>query len=364
MVGKNIESENNSDRTRILFHERRQYERLIVRRLLFLVFCVISLFFLIGVSLSIGSAQISITEAYLVIFNKLSGGAFEVNEIAERVVMHLRMPRTLMAALSGAVLAISGSTVITSLRNSLATPYTLGVSSAAGFGAAIAIILGRGIIEGGLLIISNAFVLSLIPALVILLLSKKSWASPETIILTGVAMNYIFSAANTLLQFFAESEAVRATVFWLVGDLARSDWWQIPYVLGILVFLFLVNMRSAWDLNVMRVGDVAAKALGVEANKVRRTVLLTACLATATVVSFTGAIGFIGLLSSHICRIIIGRDERYLIPASGLFGANLLLAADIVARRIIAPIMLPVGAVTAVLGGPMLLYLLLRRREP
>ncbi|MEM3386791.1 MAG: iron ABC transporter permease [Nitrososphaerales archaeon] len=362
-MGKNVDIEGKSNRVYVSFYERSQYERLIAKRLLFLAFCAISLFFLIGLSLSLGSAQISLTEAYLVIFNKLGAGAFEVNEIAERVVIYLRMPRTVMAALSGAVLAISGSTVITVLRNSLATPYTLGVSSAAGFGAAIAIILGRGIIEGGLLIISNAFVLSLIPALVILLFSKKSWVSSETIILTGVAMNYIFSAANTLLQFFAESEAVRATVFWLVGDLARADWWQIPYVLGILVFLFLVNMRLAWDLNVMRIGDVAAKALGVEANKVRRIVLLTACLTTATVVSFTGAIGFIGLLSSHICRIMIGRDERYLIPASGLFGANLLLAADIVARRIMAPIMLPVGAVTAILGGPMLLFLLLRRRE-
>lgn len=340
--------------------EKSQYRRLLARRIFFSIVCII--FILMGISLSLGSAQISFTEAYTAVFSRLFPGSFEVSALADTVVWNLRLPRTFMAVLSGAILAIAGCTTMATLRNPLATPYTLGVSAGAGLGAAIAIILGQGLLIGNLLIVGNAFILSLVPALVILLLSRRPGTTSETMILSGVAMTYIFSACNTLLQFFAESEAVRTTVFWLVGDLSRAAWWQLPYMLGILVLSLIVNMRLAWDLNIMKMGDDQAKALGVEVDRVRRIVLAMSCLSAATVVSFTGAIGFVCLLSPHICLTVIGGDERYLIPISGLFGANLLLAADIIARRVAAPVMLPVGAITALLGGPLLIYLLTKKR--
>lgn len=341
--------------------EKAGYRRLIIRRIVFSIICIAVVFILAGVSLSLGSAQISFIEAYEAIFGRLFPGYFQVRALADAVVWHLRMPRTLMAMLCGAILSMAGCTTMAVLRNPLATPYTLGVSASAGLGAAIAIILGKGFFLESLLIVGNAFTFSLIPVTVIIIFSKKANANPESMILMGVAITYIFSSCNTLLQFFAEAEAVRATVFWLVGDLARSSWWQLPYVTSILMLSLLVNLRLASDLNIMKMGDDQAKALGVEVEKVRRLSLLTACLSTATVVSFTGAIGFIGLLSPHICRLIIGGDERYLIPISGLFGAALLLTSDIIARKIIAPVMLPVGAVTALMGGPLLIYLLIRK---
>ncbi|MGF3523103.1 MAG: FecCD family ABC transporter permease [Candidatus Bathyarchaeia archaeon] len=343
--------------------EKRKYRKLLLRRSLFLIFCVILLLAVAGVSLTLGSAEMSFFDAYAAIFARFSPDLFHVTPLADTVIWTLRLPRMLLAVLAGASFAMSGSTTQAILRNPLATPYTLGVSAGAGLGAAIGIIVGRGIIDGPLLIVGNAFIFSIIPVFVILLMIKRRGASPETIILSGIAIMYIFSACTTLLQYFAESNAVSATVFWTIGDLSRAAWWQLPYILSAFIFCFIINLRLAWDLNIMKMGDDSAKSLGVEVDRVRIIVLLTACLSTAVVVSFTGAIGFICLVAPHICRAVIGGDERLLIVSSSLFGAILLLFADIVARRLIAPIVLPVGAITAFLGGPLLLYLLIRRKR-
>jgi len=342
--------------------EKRKYKKILFKRILFLAACAILLVVIAGFYLAIGSANMTFFDAYAAVFGRLFPGSITFSPLADTVVWTLRLPRLLLGILAGATLAMSGSTTQEILRNPIATPYTLGVSAGAGLGAAVGIILGKGIVGGQLLIVGNAFLFSLIPVVFILLLVKRSGAAPETIILAGVAIMYIFSACTTILQYFADANAVSATVFWLVGDLSRAAWWQLPYILVVLVICFAINLRLSWDLNVMKMGDDSAKSLGVEVNRVRKIILITACLSTATVVSFTGAIGFICLVAPHVCRAFIGGDERYLIVSSCLFGAILLLFADIVARRLIAPIVLPVGAITAFLGGPLLLYLLLRRR--
>ena len=363
MVGEgNMRFSNQS--ASIVEDERAKIRALFLRRLLFIILCAVILPFVMGLCLSMGSAKITFNEVYAAIFSRVFPGFFEVRSLVDKVVWQLRMPRILMAALAGATLAMAGCTTQALLRNPLATPYTLGISAGAGFGAAIGFILSRGLVFGGALqIVGNAFIFSLIPAAVVLLVAKKYGAMPETMILSGIAMAYIFSACNTLLQFFAEAEALRATVFWLIGDLSRAAWWQLPYTLAVLLLFALINMRMASAINIVKMGDEDAKGLGVDAEKVRKLGIITACLATATVVSFTGAIGFICLLAPHISRIVIGEDLRYLIPASGLVGSNLLLVADLIARRAIAPAQLPVGAITALLGGPLLLYLLIRQRR-
>jgi iron complex transport system permease protein len=342
--------------------EKRKYRKLTARRVLFLGFCVVLLFIVAGVALALGSANMSFLDAYAAVFARVFPDWFHTTSLADTVVWTLRLPRILLAIFAGAALAMGGVTTQDTLRNPIATPYTLGVSAGAGLGAAIGIILGVGFLDDKFVVIGNAFVFSLIPIVVILLLVKRKGASPETMILAGVAMVYIFNACTTILQYFAESNAVSATVFWLVGDLSRADWWQLPYVLAILVACTIINVKLAWDINIMKMGDDTAKSLGVEVDRTRKIVLLTACLSTATIVSFTGAIGFICLVAPHICRAVVGGDERMLIVSSGLFGAILLLVADIVARRLIAPIILPVGAITAFLGGPLLLYLLIKRK--
>ena len=363
MVDKNrVITASNAPATGVA-EEKQKYRKLLLRRSLFLIFCAFLLFTIAGVSLTLGSADLSFLDAYAAIFGRFFPDLFRVTPLADTVVWTLRLPRMLLAVLAGAAFAMSGSTTQAILRNPLATPYTLGVSAGAGLGAAIGIIAGRGVVDGPLLIVSNAFVFSIVPVLVILLMIKRRGASPETIILSGIAIMYIFSACTTLLQYFAESNAVSATVFWAIGDLSRAAWWQLPYILSAFILCFLINLRLSWDLNIMKMGDDSAKSLGVEVDRVRIVVLLTACLSTAVVVSFTGAIGFICLVAPHICRAVIGGDERLLIISSSMFGAILLLFADIVARRLVAPIVLPVGAITAFLGGPLLLYLLIRRKR-
>jgi iron complex transport system permease protein len=343
--------------------EKAKYRRLMAKRGIFLAICVVLLIIVVGVSLAMGSAGISLTEAYAAIFAKYFPDWFTVSSLADNVVWNLRLPRILLGLLAGAALAMSGSTTQAILRNPLATPYTLGVSAAAGFGAGIGIILGKGFLSGPAMTIVNAFIFSLIPVSVILLFVKRRGASPTMMILSGIAVSYFFSACTTIIQYFAEANAVAATVFWAVGDLSRAAWWQLPYIIAALLVCLVVNLRLSRDLNIMKMGDDTAKSLGVEVNRVRIITMVTACLLTATVVSFTGAIGFICLLAPHICRAIIGGDERYLVVASTLFGAILLLCADLLARQLIPPLVIPVGAITAFIGAPLLLYLLIRRKN-
>jgi iron complex transport system permease protein len=208
--------------------EKRKYRRLVARRGLFLAFCLALLFVVAGIALALGSADMTFFDAYAAVFARAFPNTFHVSSLADTVVWTLRLPRILLGILAGACLAMGGAITQTTLRNPIATPYTMGVSAGAGLGAAIGIILGGGLIGGEFVIIGNAFIFSLFPVLVILLLVKRNGASPETMILAGVAMVYIFSACTTILQYFADANAVSATVFWLVGDLSRAAWWQLP----------------------------------------------------------------------------------------------------------------------------------------
>jgi iron complex transport system permease protein len=363
MVDKEPVTAPQKQATSTVEEEKKKYRRLMAKRGLFLTTCIVLLIIVAGFALTQGSANMTFLDAYAAIFAKIFPDWIHVSDLADIVVWNLRLPRILLAIFAGAALAIGGVTTQAVLRNPIATPYTLGVSAGAGLGAAIAIILGAGFLEGNLLIVGNAFVFSLIPVAVILLLVKRREASPESMILAGIAMVYIFNAVTTILQYFAEANAVATTVFWVIGDLSRADWWQLPYVLGVLVLCFAINMKLALDINLMKMGDDAAKSLGSEVDRTRKITLITACLLTATVVSFTGAIGFICLVAPHICRRVVGGDIRYMILSSALFGSILLLVADLVARRVIAPIVLPVGAITAFLGGPLLLYLLIKKKQ-
>ena len=332
------------------------------RRIVFLASGVCIMLVLMLFSLTLGSARISVSEAFSAVLHPMWPRSLELDRRTVTIVWVLRMPRIAVAALAGATLGMGGCVTQALLKNPLATPYTLGVSAGAGFGAALGIILGVGFFDGTLTIVVNAFLFSLIPAAVILLISRRVQFTRDTTILLGVAMSYVFSAANTLLQFFAEDDALRTAVFWLVGDLTRASMAQVPYLAAVCVTFFLVNIYLAGDLTIMKMGDDDAKGMGVDVDRVRFVAIIAACFATAGVISFTGTVGFVGLLAPHISRLFIGNDEHYLIPAAGLLGACLLLAADIVAKTVIAPVLLPVGAITALLGGPVLIHMLLRRR--
>ena len=283
--------------------------------------------------------------------------------LADVCVWNLRLPRIFLGIVAGIGLGLAGAVMQAILRNPLASPYTLGISSGAGFGASLAILAGAGIVGGKYLIIGNAFVFALLVAFIILGLSSRKGATPETMILAGIAMMYLFGAMTTILQYFGEAEAVKEAVFWMVGDLNRASWSVVTIVSVVIALCTPYLMAKSWDLNVMGAGDETAKSLGVNVKRTRVTTMVVSTVMVATIVCFTGTIGFIGLVAPHMTRLAIGGDNKYVLPVSGLLGAVILISADLVARRIIAPVILPVGAVTAFMGAPLFLYLIMRRRR-
>ncbi len=357
----------------------KQYRQFIGRKMVFILFSLILTFVIAGIAATLGSYPVTVTEVYSILWHGIpqiitnfdlhfitSHGidAFfrELFTMKEYIVWELRLPRILLGLLAGIGLAIAGTTMQAILRNPLASPFTLGISAGAGFGATLAIIPGIVVAGGEYFIIANAFVFSLIPTFVIIGLTRYRRATPETMILAGIAMFYIFEGMTTLLRYFAMPKEEAEVFHWLVGTLGKASWDGILPISIIVGVCFPPLVWKSWDLNVMGAGDEVAKSLGVNVERIRVYILLIASLLTAGIICFTGIIGFIGLVAPHICRMIIGGDNRFLIPASGLFGAALLLGADTLARTMVSMV-LPVGAVTYFLGGPMFLYLILRRRR-
>jgi len=272
---------------------------------------------------------------------------------------------------AGAGLAIAGAVMQAILRNPLGSPSTLGISHAAGFGAAFSVmILGTGVMSSstlGAVTISNiyltttmAFLFSLIAAGIIVAVSRLRGASPETMVLTGIALASLFTAGTMLLQFFANDVQLAAMVFWTFGDVARANWPELGVMTLVTGGAALYLIANSWNYNAIDAGDETAKGLGVRVDRVRLVGMLVSSLITAVIVSFLGVIGFVGLVCPHMVRRIIGGDHRFLLPATLLTGSIVLLASDTIARLILAPHLLPVSVLTAFMGAPVFIYLILR----
>ncbi len=263
------------------------------------------------------------------------------------------------AIVCGFALAISGAAMQSMLKNPLADPYTMGISSGAGFGAALALLLGIELFSGGGVVV-NAFIFAVLPAAVIMFLSKFRQATPTMMILCGTSLMYLFNAITQLFMLVADPESMSAVYTWMVGSVNGVTYSNV-LIMAVVTILGSVYVQAmAGQLNVMGLGDDSAKTMGVNVERRRLIVMLVVTLVAASVVSFTGIIGFVGLVAPHIVRSLLGSDNRYLVPAAGVFGSVLLMASDVVARTIVAPQMLPVGVVTACLGGPLFMYLILR----
>ena len=301
------------------------------------------------------------------IINALVG---EGSKYSNLIIWGNRMPRIAASIIAGLSLAAAGTVMQCVLRNPLASPFTIGISHGAAFGAAFAIIvLGAGEIKraGEGIVIINPYVIpifaflgALIGVAVILLLARLRGLSPEAMILAGVAMASLFSAATMLIQYFAEDIKVAAVVYWTFGDVGRAGWREIWLMIIVISPSMLYFIYRRWDYNALISGDETAISLGVNPEKVRLESMLLASLVTATCVSFLGIIGFIGLISPHIVRLISGGDHRFLIPLASMLGALLLLSADTVGRTVMSPIVLPVGIITSFMGAPVFIYLLVR----
>ncbi|HBR98516.1 MAG TPA: iron ABC transporter permease [Gammaproteobacteria bacterium] len=343
---------------------KRQYRQYKKRNTRPVVWLLLGIPVLVAVSIASGSADLSLMDVLRALFSR--GDAFSDTPGARAkavIVWELRLPRVIMGVISGFALGVAGAVMQRILRNPLADPYMLGIASAAGFGASLAIILGVGVMGGSYLIIGNAFFFSALASGLVLVFSGGHRASPEKMVLVGLSLLFFFQAMTTLLQYFGEAEAVKAAVFWTVGDLGKSDWSDIAMLLPIVILGWCVLQWKAADLNVLNSGDSCAKSLGVHVDRIRVLTMLVCTLMVAAVVSFTGTIGFVGLVAPHVVRMALGTDSRLVIPAAGLVGAVLLVLADTLARTLLSPVILPVGAVTAFLGVPLFLYLIVRKRS-
>lgn len=276
------------------------------------------------------------------------------------VVRNNRLPRICTAILAGGGLGLAGCILQAVLRNPLASASTLGVSQGATFGAAFAIVVLGMSSTNGIGVPLFAFLGSIAVALVILGLSRFCQISPEGIVLAGVAISSMFTGATTLIQYFADEVELATLVFWTFGDLGSTGWEDLGGMGIIVAVLCVYCILHRWDYNALLSGEETAISLGINVKRLTLVNMLLCCLCSSVVVSNVGLISFIGLVAPHIVRIVVGNNHVYLIPGSILAGATLLLLGDLFARTVISPVILPIGAITSFLGGPLFLYLLFK----
>ena len=334
--------------------ENPEYRTLRVKSLIFIFVLAALLIAAVLLSLRAGSYNTPVKELIKGIL-----GIAEDNKV-NIVVRKNRMPRICTAIISGAGLGLTGCILQAILRNPLASGSTLGVSQGATFGAAMAIVV-LGLDEGfryGVPLC--AFIGSITVAVIILGLSRFRRITPEGIVLAGVAISAMFTGATTLIQYFADDVELAAIVFWTFGDLGSTSWQEIR-LMGIIVLgLLIYCLIHRWDYNALLGGEELAASLGLNIKKVILLNMILCCLTNSVIVSNVGLINFIGLIAPHIVRTVVGNNHVYLITGSVLAGSTILLLSDLFARVAVMPVVLPIGAITSFLGGPIFLYLLFK----
>jgi iron complex transport system permease protein len=282
---------------------------------------------------------------------------------AQVIVWQLRLPVALMALLVGAALSLAGAEMQTILDNPLASPFTLGVSSAAAFGAALAIILGLGIpgVPPAVTVTANALLFAFGSVLLLQVLARHATRGPDELVLLGIALVFTFEAAVSLLQFVASADALQQLVFWTMGSLARADVTAIGSLALVIAICAPFSLRAAWQMTALRFGEERARSLGIDVGRLRFFSLLRVSLLAATAVAFVGTVGFVGLVGPHIARMLIGEDQRFFLPASALTGALLMSLASIASKSVMPGVLVPISIVTAFVGLPLFFWLILRR---
>ncbi|MDH6195933.1 iron complex transport system permease protein [Mycobacterium frederiksbergense] len=316
----------------------------------------------IAAAVVIGPADLDLGDVYAVIAQHLWNGGGQVTPIQDGIVWELRLPRTLLAAICGAGLAISGAILQSLMRNPLADPFMLGISSGASTGAVLVVVSGVG---GALSLSAGAFAGALIAFGLVLVLSAAAGGGPDRVVLAGVAGTQLFSAITSFVVFSsADAQQTRGVLFWLLGSLGGANWDLVALCGAIGAVGLIVCWMQSDALDAFAFGQDAAASLGVEVRRVRVLLLGTTALLTAVLVSAAGAIGFVGLVLPHAARMIVGPAHRRLLLVTALAGAIFLVWVDTVARTVFAPQELPVGVVTALVGVPVFVLILARRRRP
>ena len=278
-----------------------------------------------------------------------------------KIILLLRLPRIALAILAGIGLAVSGALMQSVTRNPLVSPFTLGLSSAAAFGASLCIVFGTGSFLGSEVgIITCAFICSVLCVLIVYSVAKKIAISPTVIVLVGISLNYLFSAMTATVEFFAKQHKLEAVVQWTFGSFNRATWDSVSVCSLVIAICFIFIMRYCLRLDAIALNDdETVKSLGINPESIRVISGLVSVLMTATIISFTGVIGFVGLIAPHMSRLIIGNQHKFFLPFSGLVGALLLLVADTLGRVILQPVSIPVGIIVSFLGVPLFVHLIL-----
>ncbi|MFD3530235.1 FecCD family ABC transporter permease [Streptomyces sp. NPDC058664] len=316
----------------------------------------------VAVAITIGPADIGVGDVWAVVAAHLGGEVPEVSPIRDGIVWELRLPRTLLAAVCGAGLAVCGAVMQSLLRNPLADPFVLGVSSGASTGAVAVVVLGVG---GGVLSVTGgAFLGAVLSFALVLLLSHTLGGSTDRVVLAGVAAMQLFSALTSfVVMTAADAETTRGVLFWLLGSLGGAGWSDVGVCGAVLAAALLVCGGHARTLDAFAFGEDAAAALGVAVTRTRLVLLCVTALLTAALVSAAGAIGFVGLVLPHAARALAGPGHARLLPVTALAGAVFLVWADTLARTVLDPQEVPVGVVTSLIGVPAFVLVLYRTRS-
>ncbi|AXC50576.1 iron ABC transporter permease [Paracoccus suum] len=335
------------------------YRALASRRVALLGLILLALVLSIGFDMALGPANYTLSQVVAALVD-----ADNVDVQQRVIVWSIRMPIALLAVVTGASLSVAGAQMQTILGNPLASPFTLGISAAASFGAALAIVVGVGV-PGALAwaVPLNAFLMAMGASLIIHFASGMRGVAVETIVLLGIALVFTFNAALALMQFLASEQALGAVVFWTMGSLTKATWPKVAIIAAMLVLVLPLLMRKAWALTALRLGDDKAAAMGINVRGLRLQVMILVALLAAVPVAFVGTIGFVGLVGPHIARMLVGEDQRFFLPAAALAGAAMLSATSVLSKMLIPGAILPVGVVTALVGVPFFIVLIFTSRR-
>lgn len=337
-----------------------EYRQGIARKLIVLAVCIAGLVVFTGLFSLSTYPGISLGDTYAIIWNHIAGNGYETGSLfwwADRYIWRTAMPHVVAAILAGAGLAACGVLMQALMVNPLADPYSTGISSGACFGAVSAIITGISFSSaaGGMGIVVNAFIGAMVPAAVIIALSERMPVTPATLILLGTAISYFFNSMVTYLMVTTDADTLKSAYMWQVGSLDGIGWGSIGVMAAVTVAGSALILLTSRRLNVMALGESSAISLGLDVRRFRTLCLLLMAVMTAAIVSFTGILGFVGLVAPHIVRLAVGSDNRFVIPISMCAGASLLLVADYLAS-IISDI--PVGVILSVIGSPVFFVLI------
>lgn len=318
-------------------------------------------------SLTVNNCGLNVIEVLDLIFAHLGGATYEIytpewfNDV---YIWGNSLPRMLFTVLAAVGLAVAGASMQSMMNNPLADPYTVGVSSGACLGLAVAVVIGLSVSYGDTVaILMVSFLFSLLPLAAIVIFAPKTRASPSTLILAGVALSYLFNSFNTLILATVESETLSKIYIWQTGTLGSISWENLPIAFMFILAGSLVILYLARQLNLLSLGDASASSLGVDPDNLRIICLVAIAFIVGAIVGCAGVIGFVGLVTPHIVRMLLGSDNRYVIPASALLATIMMLLADVVCRTLSEYDNIPIGAILSLIGAPIFLYLIMRRHS-